>query len=87
MHALEVFHVLIDESVSLQGADDNYIQFAAVAKTLGNILQYHSSQLGIVRPTIACLAALRDKNDQVTFKALQEELSHTQFIILKQLLQ
>lgn len=42
-HTLEFFKVLIDESATLQGDEDTYIQFAAVTKTLGNLLQYHNS--------------------------------------------
>lgn len=84
--ALEIFGQLILDSLSMH-EDDAYIQFAAVVKTLGRIIQLHSSHKGVVAPVVACLVALRDKNAGNMFKAVLDELSHTQFIILKQILQ
>ena len=85
--ALDVMNVLIRESESLQESEqDTYIQYAAVVKTLGNILKLHSSQRAIMQPIIGCIQELRDQNAQITFKAIYEELSHTQYVILKQIL-
>lgn len=85
--ALEVLIILIKDSDSLQmQTEDSYIQFAAVIKTLGNIIKLHTSHKGVIAPVVTALASLRDKNQQITFKAIQEELSHTQYVILKQIL-
>ena len=43
--------------------DDAYIQFAAIVKTLGRIIQLHSSHKGVISPMVACLVSLRDKNE------------------------
>ena len=86
--ALEVLNILIKESESLQQVtEDPYIQFAAVIKTLGNIIKLHTSHKGVCTPVVNAVVALRDKNYQITFKAIQEELSHTQYVMLKQILQ
>ena len=85
--ALDVMNVLIRESDSLQESqEETYIQYAAVIKTLGNVLKLHSSQRAVVQPIVGAIQALRDKNDEITFKAIYEELSHTQYVILKQML-
>lgn len=39
-----------------------------------------------MNPVIGAILSLRDKNHNITFKAILEELSHTQYTILKQLL-
>lgn len=55
-------------------------------KTLGNILKLHSSQRAVIQPIVGCIQELRDQNAQITFKAIYEELSHTQYVILRQML-
>ena len=65
--ALEVLNVLIKESESLK---DSYSQYAAVIKTLGNIIKIHSSHRGIINPVIGAILSLRDKNMHTTFKAI-----------------
>ena len=76
--ALDVMNVLIRESDSLQESEqETYIQYAAVIKTLGNILKLHSSQRAVIQPIVGCIQELRDQNAQITFKAIYEELSHT----------
>ena len=35
---------------------------------------------------VGCIQELRDQNAEITFKAIYEELSHTQYVILKQML-
>jgi len=83
-----VLNVLIKESESLEEKNQQaYVQYAAVIKTLGSIIKIHSSHRGIINPVIGAILSLRDKNMNITFKAIQEELSHTQYTILKQILQ
>ena len=84
--ALEVLNVLIKESESLDNNSENYPQYVAVIKSLGNVIKQHSSQRSIVNPVIGAILSLRDKNMQTTFKAIVEELNQTQYTILKQLL-
>ena len=84
--SLEVLNVLITESESLDDSAETYLQYAEVVKTLGGIIKQHSSQKGIINPVIGAILSLRDKNMNNTFKAILEELSHTQYTILKQIL-
>lgn len=62
------------------------MQYAAVVKTMGGIIKIHSSHRGIINPVIGAVLSLRDKNYDLTFRAIQEELSHSQYTILKQIL-
>ena len=69
--ALEVLNVLIKESESLEEKNQQaYVQYAAVIKTLGSIIKVHSSHRGIINPVIGAILSLRDKNMNITFKAI-----------------
>jgi hypothetical protein len=41
-----------------------------VIKTLGNIIKLHTSHKGVIVPVVNAIIALRDKNYQITFKAI-----------------
>lgn len=60
--ALEVLNVLIKESESLDNNSENYPQYVAVVKSLGNVIKAHSSQRSITNPVIGAILSLRDKN-------------------------
>ena len=59
------------------------MQINAIIKMLGNIVKLHSTQIAVINPVIGAILSLRDKNYNQTFKAIQEEISHTQYTIMK----
>jgi len=81
--ALEVLNVLIKESESLKSSEDSSMQINAIIKMLGNIVKIHSSQIAIINPVIGAILSLRDKSYTQTFRAIQEEIPHAQYTIIK----
>jgi hypothetical protein len=63
------------ESLNSVDQDEVYIQYAAIIKTLGNVLKTHTSQKGVINPIIGAILSLRDKNFNLTFKSIKEELT------------